>query len=101
MVLPPFGSACVRVLGSQLLSAVWYKAALTSPRRKDQGETATRNLRSKVMHFAVWILLNLPGFKGSSQHLERRGCDDRLEAAFGSVRARRLALAGSAFCCAA
>src|SRR3954453_5106231 len=44
--------------------------------------------------------LGEPGFKGSSQPLERGGCDDRLEAAFGSVRARRLALAGSAFCCA-
>src|SRR3954452_22588445 len=43
----------------------------------------------------------LPGFKRSSQHLERGGCDDRLEAAFGSVRARRLALAWSALCCAA
>src|SRR4051794_4337170 len=34
----------------------------------------------------------LLGFKWSSQHLERGGCDDRSEAAFGSVRARRLAL---------
>lgn len=42
-----------------------------------------------------------PEFKWSSQHLERGGCDDRLEAAFGSVRARRLALAGSALWCAA
>ena len=43
----------------------------------------------------------LPGFKWSSQHLERGGCDECSEAAFGSVRARRLALAGSALCCAA
>jgi putative transposase len=42
-----------------------------------------------------------PGFKWSSQHLERGGCDDRSEAAFGSVRARRVALAWSALCCAA
>jgi putative transposase len=42
-----------------------------------------------------------PGFKWSSQHLERGGCDGRSEAAFGSVRARRVALAWSAFCCAA
>jgi putative transposase len=41
------------------------------------------------------------GFKWSSQHLEREGCDDPSEAAFGSVRARRLALAWSALCCAA
>jgi hypothetical protein len=43
----------------------------------------------------------LPGFKWSSQHLERGGCDDGSEAAFGSVRARRVALAWSALCCAA
>ena len=43
----------------------------------------------------------LPGFKWSSQHLERGGCDDCSEAAFGSVRARRVALAWSALCCAA
>ena len=42
-----------------------------------------------------------PGFKWSSQHLERGGCDDCSEAAFGSVRARRVALAWSALCCAA
>ena len=42
-----------------------------------------------------------PGFKWSSQHLERGGCDDRSEAAFGSVRARRLVLARTALCCAA
>ena len=41
------------------------------------------------------------GFKWSSQHLERGGCDGRSEAAFGSVRARRVALAWSALCCAA
>src|SRR3954451_20276975 len=33
----------------------------------------------------------VPGFKGSSQHLERGGCDEQVEAAFGSVQARRLA----------
>src|SRR4051794_14761105 len=43
----------------------------------------------------------LPEFKRSSQHLERGGCDDCSEAAFGSVLARRLALAWSALCCAA
>src|SRR5689334_19670030 len=43
----------------------------------------------------------LPGFKWSSQHLERGGCDDCSEAAFGSVWARRVALAGSALGCAA
>jgi len=43
----------------------------------------------------------LPGFKWSSQHLERGGCDGHSEAAFGSVRARRVALAWSALCCAA
>ena len=43
----------------------------------------------------------VPGFKWSSQHLERGGCDDCSEAAFGSVRARRVALAWSALCCAA
>jgi hypothetical protein len=42
-----------------------------------------------------------PEFKWSSQHLERGGCDDCSEAAFGSVWARRVALAWSAFCCAA
>jgi len=42
-----------------------------------------------------------PGFKGSSQHLGRGGCDGCSEAAFGSVRARRVALAGSALGCAA
>jgi putative transposase len=42
-----------------------------------------------------------PGFKWSSQHLGRGGCDVCSEAAFGSVRARRVALAGSALCCAA
>jgi hypothetical protein len=42
-----------------------------------------------------------PGFKWSSQHLERGGCDDGSEAAFGSVWARRVALAWSALCCAA
>jgi transposase InsO family protein len=42
-----------------------------------------------------------PGFKWSSQHLERGGCDGRSEAAFGSVWARRVALAWSALCCAA
>src|SRR5215217_401531 len=41
------------------------------------------------------------GFKWSSQHLERGGCDDGSEAAFGSVWARRVALAWSALCCAA
>jgi putative transposase len=41
------------------------------------------------------------GFKWSSQHLEGGGCDDCSEAAFGSVRARRVALAWSALCCAA
>jgi transposase InsO family protein len=41
------------------------------------------------------------GFKWSSQHLERGGCDGQSEAAFGSVRARRLAVARSALCCAA
>src|SRR3954462_6391651 len=41
------------------------------------------------------------GFKRSSQHLERGGCDGHSEAAFGSGRARRLALAWSALCCAA
>src|SRR3954447_24984743 len=44
---------------------------------------------------------SVPGFKRSSQHLERGGCDGCSEAAFGSVRARRLALAWSALCCAA
>src|SRR4051812_71643 len=43
----------------------------------------------------------MPGFKWSSQHLERGGCDDCSEAAFGSVRARRVAPARSALCCAA
>src|SRR4051812_9946010 len=38
----------------------------------------------------------LLGFKWSSQHLERGGCDGHSEAAFGSVRARRLAVARSA-----
>src|SRR4051794_16970294 len=42
----------------------------------------------------------VPGFKWSSQHLERGGCDEQVEAAFGSVRARRLAFAGPALCCA-
>ena len=42
-----------------------------------------------------------PGFKRSSQHLGRGGCDGCSEAAFGSVRARRVALAGSALGCAA
>src|SRR3954454_23504897 len=42
-----------------------------------------------------------PEFKGSSQHLERGGCDDCSEAAFGSVWAKRVALAWSALCCAA
>ena len=42
-----------------------------------------------------------PGFKWSPQHLERGGCDEQAEAAFGSVRARRAALAWSALCCAA
>src|SRR3954469_1695723 len=39
----------------------------------------------------------LPEFKWSSQHLERGGCDGHghSEAAFGSVRARRVALAWS------
>jgi hypothetical protein len=40
-------------------------------------------------------------FKWSSQHLERGGCDGRSEAAFGSVRARRIAVARSALCRAA
>src|SRR3954465_3602271 len=44
---------------------------------------------------------HLLGLKWLSQHLERGGCDDCSEAAFGSVRARRLALAWSALCCAA
>src|SRR3982750_1750710 len=47
------------------------------------------------------VLRVLPGFKWSSQHLERGGCDDCSEAAFGSVWARRLALAWSALCGAA
>ena len=34
-----------------------------------------------------------PGFKWSSQHLERGGCDGCSEAAFGSVWARRVAVA--------
>src|SRR3954467_897310 len=34
-----------------------------------------------------------PGFTWSSQHLERGGCDGRSEAAFGSVWARRVAVA--------
>src|SRR3954466_3126151 len=34
-----------------------------------------------------------PGFNRSSQHLERGGCDDCSEAAFGSVWARRVAVA--------
>jgi hypothetical protein len=51
--------------------------------------------------YAPADLLKLPGFKWSSQHLERGGCDDCSEAAFGSVRARRVALAWSALCCAA
>jgi len=41
------------------------------------------------------------GFEWLSQHLERGGCDGHSEAAFGSVRATRVALAWSAFCCAA
>src|SRR3954468_7203873 len=41
-----------------------------------------------------------PGFKWSSQHLERGGCDGCSEAAFGSVWAKRVALAWSALCCA-
>src|SRR3954469_16268128 len=45
--------------------------------------------------------LVLPGFKWSSQHLERGGCDDCSEAAFGSVRARRVALAWPTLCCTA
>src|SRR3954469_23197575 len=45
----------------------------------------------------------LLGFKWSSQHLERGGCDGHghSEAAFGSVRAKRVALAWPALCCAA
>src|SRR3954454_22905232 len=35
----------------------------------------------------------LPEFKWSSQHLERGGCDGCSEAAFGSVWARRVAVA--------
>src|SRR3954454_15693486 len=38
----------------------------------------------------------VPEFKWSSQHLERGGCDDCSEAAFGSVWAKRVALAWSA-----
>jgi hypothetical protein len=34
-----------------------------------------------------------PGFNRSSQHLERGGCDGCSEAAFGSVWARRVAVA--------
>src|SRR4051812_21652138 len=41
------------------------------------------------------------GLKRWSQRLERGGCGGHSEAAFGSVRARRLALAWSALCCAA
>src|SRR4029450_13019950 len=41
----------------------------------------------------AWELLK---FTWSSQHLERGGCDGHSEAAFGSVRARCLALARSA-----
>jgi hypothetical protein len=41
-----------------------------------------------------------PGSSGRRNTL-RGGCDGHSEAAFGSVRARRLALAWSALCCAA
>src|SRR4051812_46848833 len=65
----------------------------------------------RVEAFKLWVVSqHLPwdrevmlGFKWSSQHLERGGCDGHghSEAAFGSVRARRVALAWSALCCAA
>ena len=42
-----------------------------------------------------------PGFKGSSQHLDGRSCDEYLETAFGSVRARSVAVARPATCGAA
>ena len=45
---------------------------------------------------AAWVAQTLLKFKWSSQHLERGGCDGHSEAAFGSVRARRVALAWSA-----
>ena len=56
--------------------------------------------RDSTQVIIVAVHLN-PGFKWSSQHLERGGCDGEAEAAFGSVRARRAALAWSALCCAA
>src|SRR3954471_1837280 len=56
------------------------------------------DLRSRL-HEADRI--DQPGVKWSSQHLERGGCDEGWETALGSVRARRLALAWSALCCAA
>ncbi|KJB90619.1 hypothetical protein N826_36940 [Skermanella aerolata KACC 11604] len=36
------------------------------------------------------------GFKRSSQHFDRGGCDEEAEAAFGSVRARCSSVARSA-----
>ena len=52
---------------------------------------AARFLKGRVVR-AVWVQVEL-GFKWSSQHLERGGCDGCSEAAFGSVWARRVAVA--------
>src|SRR5689334_4004566 len=49
-----------------------------------------------LQDLAVGLGSVLGGFKRSSQHLDRGGCGDYPKAAFGSVGARRIALAGPA-----
>ncbi len=92
-----------------------WKTRIAEPQRKGvlrwHGDADARRavynnrtrLRSEVGQQAMRKRAELVerAFKWSSQHLERGGCDGRSEAAFGSVRARRVALAWSALCCAA
>src|SRR3954466_249752 len=56
---------------------------------------AAHGLRDAVplQHRPVGLGCVLGGFKWSSQHLDKGGCGEYSKAAFGSVRARRIAVA--------
>src|SRR5215204_1549225 len=83
--------------GEPLMLIVPKADALTVEARiAPQEIDRVRRDQRAVLRFAAFnqrTTPELPGFNRSSQHLERGGCDDCPEAAFGSVWARRVAVA--------
>ena len=88
---------------SRELRGLGYRKLSARPRHYAQNPEALEAFKKNLPATLEAIRAGLPKCPGSSgrRNTLRGGCDGHSEAAFGSVRARRLALAWSALCCAA